>query len=331
MAAFIFLGWLLGLILGTLAAALLLLCAGVALPFSLTGLAGLLLPLITAVGPATALVLAAVFMILCFLAGYFIATAGIAPLLPGATGLPAVTFPLPFPLGTPGGVPVTIPPSIGEFFGRGLLIGLSAAINTVLLSAVPSIFNVLPVIGPVLAGWAFLVISLSAVVFVARNRVYQGFLGWSGWVFPLSYLATAVGLLLFVLNIPFAFAAFGLGAFAIDWTTGVIETLGGLPGITGLNGGFSLGNFNFLAGAGATGAGPAPARFTAPSVSSHETGHSLNTAATGGIVLWINAVDESVLPVRFNLAYGEMTAEGHARNMPGPSVLPPGYSVRHWV
>ena len=71
-------------------------------------------------------------------------------------------------------------------------------------------------VGGVLAGWAFTVISLTAIIFVARNRFFQGVLGWSGWLFPLSYFATAVGLLLFIVNIPFAFAAFGIAATGVS-------------------------------------------------------------------------------------------------------------------
>ena len=318
----IFLGWIIGLMIGTVAVTAVLLASGAVVPAFLIALAGVLTPFVAAVGPLIVVALMMLFLVASFLIAYLIATASIAPLLPAATGLPTVTFP---PPGgrflTPAGVPIAIPATAGEFFARGVLIGLSAAINTVLLSLVPGA-------GIVLAAWAFIVISLAAVVFVGRSRVYQGFLGWSGWLFPLSYLATGVGLLLFIVNIPFAFTTFGLGAFAIDWTTGVIETRGGLSGITGFNGGFSLGNFTFLAGSSATGAGPAPTRFVSPSVSSHETGHSLNTAAAGGVVLWINAIDENIAPGRMNLAYGELAAEGHARNMPGTPR--PDFSLRLW-
>jgi hypothetical protein len=319
---FIFLGWVIGLALGALGVTALLLAVGVAVPAFLTAFAVALASLIAALAPWLAVALAVLFLLACFLMAYGIATASIAPLLPAATGLPTVTFPPPGgAFLVPGGAPVTIPATAGEFFARGLLIGLSAAINAVLL-------GLLPGAGAPLAVWAFILISLAAVVFVARSRVYQGFLGWSGWLFPLSYLATAVGLLLFIVNIPFAFAAFGIAAFAIDWTTGVIETRGGLAGITGFNGGFSLGNLTFLAGTSATTPGPAPARFATPTVSSHETGHSLNTAAAGGVVLWINAVDENIAPGRMNLAYGELAAEGHARNLPGPPRN--NFSLRLW-
>jgi hypothetical protein len=311
MPVFIFLGWVVGLLLGAIAAVSALLALGIAVAGALSPLGAILAPLIAALG-GLAIAVVVVFVVLCFLVAYLIATASIAPLLPAGA-----TFPLAAPFPTP--VPVTLAATPGEFFGRGVLIGLNAAINVILLEPIP-------VVGPLIATWAFVIISLAAVLFVARNRIYQGFLGWSGWLFPLSWLATAVGLLLFIVNIPFAFTAFGIGAFAIDWTTGVIETRGGLSGITGFVGGFSLGNFTFLAGATATAA--AAGRFTAPSISSHETGHSLNTAAMGGVVLWINAVDENIVPARANLAYGELTAEGHSRNMPGTPIA--DFALRLW-
>ena len=217
-------------------------------------------------------------------------------------------------------MPVTLAATSGEFFGRGVLIGLNAAINVILLEPIP-------VVGPLIATWAFVVISLSAVLFVARNRIYQGFLGWSGWLFPLSWLATAVGLLLFIVNIPFAFTAFGIGAFAIDWTTGVIETRGGLSGITGFVGGFSLGNFDLPGGCHGNRGRRRPLHRAVHQLARDRT--SLNTAAMGGVVLWINAVDENIVPARANLAYGELTAEGHSRrNMPGTPIA--DFSLRLW-
>lgn len=325
MPAFILLGWIIGLVLGAIAGVAAFLALGLGVPGPLGALGAVLAPVIALLPPWIAVALAAVFLVVCFLVAYLIATASIAPLLPVAAGVATITFPLAAPQPTPAGVPVTIPATSGEFFARGVMIGLSAATNAMVL-------GLMPVVGPVLAGWAFTVISLAAIIFVARNRVYQGFLGWSGWLFPLSYLATAVGLLLFIINIPFAFTAFGLGAFAIDWTTGVIETRGGITAVTGFAGGFSLGNFTFLTSVGPPVGGVAgaalPGRFTTPSISSHETGHSLNTAAMGGVVLWINAVDENTAPGRLNLAYGELTAEGHAMNMPGPPLV--DFSIRLW-
>jgi hypothetical protein len=140
-----------------------------------------------------------------------------------------------------------------------------------------------------------------------------------------SYFATAVGALLFVVNAPFAFAASGPTAFLVDFTTGVIETSGGIITLFYPSGGFSLGNFNFITPAG-TGGG-----FLISSTSSHETGHTLNTAAFGGVVLWINAIDENILPRRMNLAYGELTAESHAQVMPTPPPLRSQFFIRLWA
>lgn len=318
MPAFIFLGWIVGLLLGAIVVLLPFLALGLAVPAFLSPFSTVLASAVALLAPWVAVAIAVVLLVISYVAAYLIATASIAPLLPGLTGVPTLAFPLAGNIATPAAVAVIVPATAGEFFARGMMVGLNALINAVLLSLVP-------VTGPFLAGWAFTVISLGAIIFVARNGAYQGFLGWSAWLFPVSHIATGVGLLLFGVNILFAFAMFGLGAFRIDWTTGVIETAGGLPTllipITGFTGGFSLGNFTFLT------ALPTPGDFLVPSLSSHETGHTLNTAAFGGIVLWINAVDENLTPRRVNLAYGELTAEGHANNL-GPARN--DYSLRLW-
>ena len=114
MPVFILLGWLVGLVLGGVAIAILFLALGLSLPFALSGLAGILTPLIATLAGWVAVLLALLFLVLCFLLAYFIATASIAPLLPAATGLPTVTFPLLGKLPTPGGVAVTIPATSGQ-------------------------------------------------------------------------------------------------------------------------------------------------------------------------------------------------------------------------
>jgi hypothetical protein len=295
----ILIGWLLGVAVGGVVAGAI--------------IAALALSLASAV---IAWILAIFLLSLFYLLGYTVATLSLS----GA--LPVVTFPLAANVPTPGGVPVALPAIPGELFARGLMIGLTAALNAAALSLIPRF-------GPFLGAWAFTVVSLAAIIFVARNRVFQGFLGWSAWLLPMSYFATAIGLVLFLVNAPFAFAARGIGAFALDFTTGVIETAGGTPiGLTGFPGGFSLGNFTFITPAGIA-IGVVPASFLSSSVSSHETGHSLNTAAMGGIVLWINAIDENIAPKRMNLAYGELTAEGHAQVVPPP--LRASFFVRLWA
>jgi len=289
----IFLGWLIGLGLGAGLAVAVLVTLSLPVP-----------PILLPLGPSLAgipLLGLVLLTVLIYLAGYALATLSLTPLLP------ALTFPLGAPVPPAGGVSVPIGPPVGERFGRGMSVGVTAGLNSVFLLLVP-------LYGLVLSTWALVIVSLGIVTPLARSGIYQGFLGWSGWLLPVSYLATLVGLVLFLVNAPVAFAGAGLGAFRLDFTTGVVESAGGLLGIPALvgafTGGFSLGNFNFLTSTGLQDS------FIGRGLSSHETGHTLNTAAFGGVVLWINAVDENILPSRMNLAYGELVAESHAQGLP---------------
>ena len=307
----IFLGWLLGIVIGLVLSAPVFASLAIALPtIILPALFGPVLGILGALAGVLPLAVALLLVLPAYLLAYIVATRSVAP------ALPPVTFPLAAPLPPTGTVPVPFPPFAGELFARGLMIGMTAAIN-----AAP--FLLLPVWGPVSATWIFFIISLSIVTPVARNRVYHGFLGWSAWIFLLSYLATAVGLLLFTIAAPIAIAAGGIGAIRIDWSTGTIETSGGLTPFTAFPGGFSLGNFIYIATV-AVRDNP-----LAPGLSSHETGHTLNTAALGGAVLWINAIDENIAPfAKHNLAYGELTAESHTMALPGTARVE--FFVRLW-
>lgn len=289
----IFVGWVIGLLVGVVLSAAALVALSLPLPPAL----GPLAPFVNSIPLLVAIAL----VVLAYIGAYALATRSLAPLLP------TTAFPLAAPVSTPTMASVLLGPALGELFARGMLLGLTASLNGIILLATPGA-------GIVLALWSVLIISLALIPPVALSVIYHGFLGWSAWLFPMSYLATGVGLLLFIVNAPAALALGGLGAFRIDFTTGVIETSGGLvalPIFSGSWAGFSLGNFNFLI---------APAAqdvFVENGLSSHETGHSLNTAAFGGVVLWINAVDENLAPfARQNLAYGELSAESHAQGLP---------------
>jgi hypothetical protein len=205
-----------------------------------------------------------------------------------------------------------------ESFMGGFLTGLSAGVNFGLWALL------VPVIGLALGAVLGLICFLVVIPPVSRSLGFQALLGWSSWIMPYSWLATAVGLLLFVVNLPFALAAFGPGAVRLDVSTGTIETTGGLVGITGFVGGFDLGNFSYLSpGPGGTLAIQTP--FGAPGLSAHETGHTLSVPGFGGMFHWINAVDENVPPLRrLRAAYGELIAESH---FPGPL---PRRHVRVW-
>jgi hypothetical protein len=354
MPGFILLGWLVGVLVGFLFGLFALFAFGIPVATLIAALVGtplaLLTPLLTLFAsflPGLSAVIAAVLAsasaivvillaliaiffayLVVFLIGYLIASASITPLLPGLTPAPPPTFPLAGPLATPGSLPVTIPATSGEFFARGLMAGFNASVNFLLILLLAMVD---PLWAPIVANYAFIVISLVTIIFVARNRIYQGFLGWSALLFPVSYIATFPGLLLFLFNsIASILARIPGFTVAIDFTTGVVESSGGfIVSLSSFSGGFALGNFTFLMGT----PPPPAAAFAVPSVGSHEIGHSLNTAAFGGVVLWINAVDENIAPfARRNLAYGELLAEGHSRlfaAVPAP-VARADYSLRLW-
>jgi len=260
----------------------------------------------------------AVFSISIFyIFAYMIATLG---LLPALAGVPA-----------PGSPAVALPAAPLELLMRGFLIGLTAGLNF-------AIWALLPVPLGWLIGLVLAIIALPALFpAIARNVLYQAFLGWSSWLRPMSWLATGVGVILFVLNLPLALAASGVAALRLDRLTGTIETTGGaLIGVTGFIGGFNLGNFTFLTPGPPAGLpfGPPPA---GGSLSSHETGHTLNAAAFGGVFHWINAFDENPPGSRRTFAYGELTAESHFPRAgavrgpgPAPGVLVALAHVRVW-
>jgi len=298
---FLLLGWVIGVATGLALGMAILVSFAISLPALLLSLISALPTLPFTIPPLVAILVLIAFYILA----YAIATLSLRP------ALPAFTPPLAAAIATPAGVSVRVGAVAGELFARGLLIGATAILNAMGAILLPG-----PV-GPLLSVWCFTVISLAIIPPVAINPFYHGFLGWSAWLFPVSWVATGVGLLLFIVNFPFAFAAAGITAFRIDFSTGVIESNGGITaGPAGFSGGFSLGNFNFVT------AGLPQDNFLLRNLSSHETGHSLNTASMGGIVLWINAIDENIAPFRkLNMAYGELTAESHAQGLP-PDVVP---------
>jgi len=277
----------------------------------------------------------ALLIVLWYLAAYVVATAAVGPSVTPAPG-------------------TALPDIAAELFARAFMCGLTAMLNLCLLFLLiplclvgqgPGLFcTAVTLVLLAVPPWFWvgvpfavaLIHFLCAFPGVSRNPFFQVIVGWVAWIAPMSYIATAVGFLLFLVNAPFALVAFGIGAFRIDFRTGVIETTGGIqatvanatgyPGSTALAGAFSLGNFNFVVPA-TTGpiAGLASqSAFTGPTISAHEIGHTLNTSAVGGVVLWINAVDENLPPFsRGALAYAELLAESHA--------LQPGRTaVRIW-
>lgn len=294
----VFLGGLIGLVLGLPLCAVVAALLGLALAV-FGPLAALLSPVVAAVmallspmspvavvllGLATALILTAI--------AYTLAALTLVPLT-AAAPTAGVTNPL------------AAPPL--EAIPRGFIIGLTSGINFTVMGLL-----VHPVVGLVLG----LVCFLAVIPPISRNIVYQGILSWSSWLQPMTYLVMPLGILLFFVNLILTLVLTGgFPAVRFDLTTATFETLGGvvvafLTGLTGFTaGGFNLGNFTFL--------GPVatPTSFTPGAgggLSTHETGHTLTVAAFGGFFGWINAVDENIPPLkRLTLAYGEMIPESH--------------------
>lgn len=266
------------------------------------GMAGLALAvalLMLAVGDGWGrVVVVAVVLVLVTLAAYVVGAVAVARRSigePSASDVPAQTL---------------------EMSMIGLTTGIAAGVNFGVWALIPFGWPIGSVVGAIGLG--------AAIAPIARRRSFQAVLGWTSWLMPFSYLATAPGILLFLVNLPFALARYGGRAVRFDAGTGTIETTGGIVGVTGFRGGFNLGTFTFLC--------PSPERglaiqspFGSPGLSAHESGHALSLAALGGLFHWINAVDENVPPLaRKRFAYGELIAESH---IPRP---PPNRHLRVW-
>lgn len=187
------------------------------------------------------------------------------------------------------GPPFIAPPT--ELFGRGVLIGMAGSVNFAVMSAIPFLW---PVAIPL-----FALTFLAFIPAVAASRPFQVLQGAAGWVLPLNYLMIPLGTLLFLVNLPTG------GSIRVDAGTATIESRGGFIGGFIAGTAFNVGNFTFLPPT-----TPPPSFTVTPSVSIHETGHTLSDAAFGGFFYLIGAIDE--LAVRRGAsAYSELLAESH--------------------
>lgn len=201
--------------------------------------------------------------------------------------------------------PFALADTLTELFMRGIVIAATATVNIVALSA----FGLFWLAAPLA-----ILVFLSVFPPVARSAIYQGFLGWSSWLMPFSWLATGVGLLFFVIDV--ILSPFFAIAVRLDPTTGTIETSGGFIAVVvrsfSASAGFDVGNFSFLTPPVGTPPAAAQGPFTASSISTHETGHCLNVAALGPIFHYVGAMDENPpFLARGALAYAELVAESH--------------------
>jgi RHS repeat-associated protein len=202
------------------------------------------------------------------------------------------------------------PNSAGGQFLRGFMIGFNAGMNGVLASA---IFG--PVVGIALGVINF----LATFEDIARSPVYQGILGWSSWLMPMSWGMTVPGLVIYAFNLVMAGITFQqwdaakIEKLDFDWKTGSFVIVGGLV----RNGtGFNLGNFVFIDPAAIV---PGDPIWDYEAILRHETGHTLNVAAFG-TAFQVGDFFGEVVAKRGENDYGELFAESHVGGSGRPTL-----------
>lgn len=187
---------------------------------------------------------------------------------------------------------------LGQFI-RDFMIGSNAGMNGVLAWM---LFR--PIVGATVGVIGF----LGAFDGLAHNSVYKGILGWTSWLMPMSWGATGLGVIFYLLNLVNAICdPTKIDNVGIDRKTGSVFMSGGL--ITGPRA-FNMGNFVFI--------NPNYADASTPdqifeTVLAHETGHTLTIAAFGTAFGLFDFLDENVLGAGED-DYGERIAES---NVPG--------------
>ena len=176
-----------------------------------------------------------------------------------------------------------------ELLWRGVLIGLNTGLNAAVL---------LRCLGPFSLPLA--AVNLLTASRLTRRPRFRQVLGWAGWLLPLSWPATALGLGAFALNV-MAFSS--VRRIVLDRATGTVILVGGWLWWPGFSGGFNLGQFAFVTP-------------NALGLVAHETGHTLNNAAFGSLFHFIGAADELLVPLLipargWAVAYAERLAESH--------------------
>jgi hypothetical protein len=207
--------------------------------------------------------------------------------------------------------------ALGEFF-RGFMIGLNAGLNATFLAMMGPV-------GAVLGGIVGTMIFLSAFDTIANNEVYQGILGWSNWLMPMSWLVLGVGAVMWILNglghlifwsIPQLWGGgiqfFRITGFKMDWSTGMLATKGGWVGNANpIDTAYNMGAFAYV------------------DVNSsgwhldHEAGHNLSLGAFGSIFHIVGFIQEMGTPAGAS-ALSEQLAESN-----DPSGL--GSTVPMWA
>jgi hypothetical protein len=203
---------------------------------------------------------------------------------------------------------------------RGLMVAFSSGMNLILASNIyGALFD--ETVGLVIGLVLFTLGILASIRAVAQNAFYQGLIGWTCWLAPMSWpvLLLGVALLLFSLF----FGLFGLAGIdflkvggdktdptvdasvqgkivAANWATGTFFLVGGIAGNANFRKtAFNMGNIGFIH------------RKADSDHRHHEAGHNLSLFAFGWIFHLIGAGDENVVG-RGAGALAELLAESHA-------------------
>jgi RHS repeat-associated protein len=200
--------------------------------------------------------------------------------------------------------------AFGQFM-RGFMIGFNAGMNGFLASAI---------FGPTVGGALGVINFLATFEGVAKDSTYQGILGWSSWLMPMSWAATGLGLAVFTINLAVAGITFQqwkqvkIDEIAIEWKTGSIVMVGGLIQNKSA---FNMGNFVYIDRGYVNNSSPEQSY---DALVRHETGHTLSVASFGSLFHLYDFVGENIVGAG-KKDYGEKLAESHS-NRPGDPRLP---------
>jgi len=193
----------------------------------------------------------------------------------------------------------TAPESRSGEFMPGVLLGLNTGVNGVLIAAIVSPIAAVICVLP----------ALAVIEPVARNDIYQAFLGWGNFILPMSWVIVGIGLLILIVsgilalvNLPIHSTFLSIEKVKIHAKTGTTFLVGGLGGNANLNPdstGFNMGCFAFLRRGKAS-----------EYLFEHESGHTLNLGIWGTVIHLIGALDENVFGGHAN-AYTELFAESN--------------------
>lgn len=198
---------------------------------------------------------------------------------------------------------VSIAPKFSEFI-RGFMIGVNASSSGLILYTLFSLFapqTVAIIIAAILVAINFFCV----ISWLSQGAFYQGIVGWSNWLLPMSWPVIGIGILFCIINLLLALVTLfqvdflNIKGFKVDWATGTFFMKGGLiSNLNVWNTAFNMGNFTFV--------DMKSSRWYI----NHEAGHCLNLAAFGSLFHFVGFIDEFVIQRGHN-AYAERLAESH--------------------